>query len=201
MEIQKLRKIYEEENGEDMPLPEQDMLDGCCLLTYKKTNHYSENIFSNQFFPDATAFARIAGERRNTIKELHNIGVIEIVHKNISENILQMGEKEGYFTVDKQGKRQIQLSFEKFIKPIPTTLPPIMETSISQTEVSEILDLIKEKIEDDIGEDELNRQLNLDKSYHATCSFHADSETIQNLIDDLKRSESKEYVSQVSFRD
>ena len=201
VEIQKLRKIYEEENGEDMPLPEQDMLDGCCLLTYKKTNRYSEVIFNNQIFPDAMMFAQIARERRNTIKELHNIGVIEIVHEDIAEDVLKIWEREWYFTVDQQGRKQIQLSLEQFVNSINATIPPTLDARIFQTEVRKLFDWIRDEIEYGIGEDELNRQLNLDKSYHATCSFHADSETIQDLIDNLKRSESKEYVSRVHFKD
>ena len=89
VEIQKLRKVYEG-NGEDMSLSERDILNGCCLLTYKKTNRYSEAIFNNQIFPDAMMFAQIARERRNTIKELHNIGVIEIVHEDIAEDVLKI---------------------------------------------------------------------------------------------------------------
>ena len=200
VEIQKLRKVYEG-NGEDMSLSERDILNGCCLLTYKKTNRYSEAIFNNQIFPDAMMFAQIARERRNTIKELHNIGVIEIVHEDIAEDVLKIWEREWYFTVDQQGRKQIQLSLEQFVNSINAAIPPTLDACIFQTEVRKLFDWIRDEIEYGIGEDELNRQLNLDKSYHATCSFHADSETIQDLIDDLKRSESKEYVSQVSFRD
>ena len=200
VEIQKLRKVYEG-NVEDMSLSERDILNGCCLLTYKKTNRYSEAIFNNQIFPDAMMFAQIARERRNTLKELHNIGAIEIVHEDIAEDVLQMWEREWYFTVDQQGRRQIQLSLEQFVNSINATIPPTLDARIFQTEVRKLFDWIRDEIEYGIGEDELNRQLNLDKSYHATCSFHADSETIQDLIDDLKRSESKEYVSRVHFKD
>lgn len=197
--LQKIKEAYDKMD-EDLSLSQKDILDGCCLLTYKKTNRYSEDIFSNQLFPDAMVFTQIAEERRNTIKELHNIGAIEIVHENISEDVLQMWEREGYFTIDQQGKRQIQLSFEKLVKSLHVTIPPTIDARIFQGEVRKLFDTIRNKIEYWIGEDEFNRQLNLDRSYQATCSFHADSETIQKLIDSLKKSEWKEYASQVYFK-